>query len=162
MIFYQMTRPGVMAAHFKAVEIPSDNLASFLIDAVNKPVCGYLSEWDMGRLQGMLDAGARMNGNILVENDPDRLGMLKVSYSNHSLYGVFATKTHSPEFSVAITSGWDVQVIHQPTFGWVVGKGPTLLVKFGKDGQPIDIPCAYEEPRVKGPDNPTDVDTSPS
>lgn len=97
MIFYAML-PNMEHPTFEAREMGTDAAKSILDNLDKGPVWGYLTEWDMARLQGMVDACALMNGSIVIRSDPHRIGMLMIHYENHSLYGVFETKVHDPNF----------------------------------------------------------------
>lgn len=157
MILYAML-PNMEHPTFEAREFGTPVAQSILDSLNNGPVWGYLTEWDMGRLQGMVDTGCLMHGNITLRADPDNLGMLRVAYGDFSLYGVFERKEHDANFLFTFSRGMVPRIRHLNTltlpegvespFVWKTDKGVTMIAKFGKDGQPIDIPCAYEEPKV--------------
>jgi hypothetical protein len=164
MILYAML-PNMEHPTFQAYDFP-DHCGTPIMEMLDRgPVWGYLTAWDMGRLQGMVDTGCLMRGSITLRADPVNQGMLLVAYGDFSLYGVFERKEHDANFLFTFSRGM-VPIIHHLTgpqgIEWQIGKSSTMMVKFGADGHPVDLPCKYKEPRVSGPDNPTDVDTSPT
>lgn len=152
MIFYAML-PNMEHPTFEAREMGVD-VAQSILDNLNKgPVWGYLTEFDMGRIQGMVEAGALMNGAITIKSNPHQIGMLMLAYGNHALYGIFEKREHDPNFSFVMTREMHPKIIplSRPAIEWEVtnGKGYTEIVRFDNLGQPVDLPCEYKEPRVQ-------------
>lgn len=112
------------------------------------PVHGWLTEFDMGRLRGMIEAAALMNGMVTLEADPDKLGMLKMYYENLSFLSVYHRSEHDQAFKFSIIRGMQVEIKHPQDFVWQKGKPVTEIVRFDSTGQPVDIPGTKEGPRT--------------
>lgn len=152
MIFYAML-PNAEHPTFEAREM-GDDVAKSILDNLDKgPIWGYLTEFDMGRLQGMVDACAMMNGSITIQSDPSRIGMLMINYENHSLFSEVSRNVSTGYFKFRMTQPMRPKILHRPLspIDWQLGASPTMIVKFDSKGQPVDIPCAYTEPKAPPP-----------
>jgi hypothetical protein len=139
----------VFEAHDFGASGPSSVIAQLLAGNYG-PVHGWLTELDMSRLKGMLEAGALMNGCITLEADPQQLGMLKIFYENLSFSTVFHRSQHDQAFKFSIIRGMHVEIQELPksAIEWQQGQPVTEIVRFDSTGQPVDIPGTKEGPRT--------------